>query len=154
MKGFILDSDTWIEFFRHRGGVDKHIAVTPAEQIFASEVSIAELTYGALHSNAVEKHLQEPKEIESTFTVLPLGDWMSDYAEIRQPSIMSFTSPCGILFDLLVTVYSLQNQPQMIFNDSFIVSNILHLNQSTLPVFMIANKKADGIISTQIALTV
>ena len=154
MKGFILDSDTWIEFFRHRGGVDKHIAETPAEQIFASEVSLAELTYGALHSSAVEKHLQEPKEIESTFTVLPLGDWMSDYAEIRQPSIMSFNSPCGILFDLLVTVYSLQNQPQMIFNDSFIVSNILHLNQSTLPVFMIANKKADGIISTQIALTV
>ena len=63
-------------------------------------------------------------------------------------------NPCGILFDLLVTVYSLQNQPQMIFNDSFIVSNILHLNQSTLTLFMIANKKADGIISTQIALTV
>ena len=34
MKGFILDSDTWIEFFRHRGGVDKHIAETPAEQLF------------------------------------------------------------------------------------------------------------------------
>ena len=84
MKGFILDSDTWIEFFRHRGGVDKHIAETPAEQIFASEVSIAELTYGALHSNAIGKVLQEPKLIESTFTVLPLGDWMRDYAEIRQ----------------------------------------------------------------------
>ena len=26
MKGFILDTDTWIEFFRHRGGVDNHIA--------------------------------------------------------------------------------------------------------------------------------
>jgi tRNA(fMet)-specific endonuclease VapC len=84
MKGFILDSDTWIEFFRHRGGVDKHIAVTPAVQIFASEVSIAELTYGALHSNDVEKHLKEPIEIENTFTVLPLGDWTREYAEIRQ----------------------------------------------------------------------
>lgn len=84
MKGFILDTDTWIEFFRHHGGVDKHITVTPAEQIYASEVSIAELTYGALHSNAVEKHLQEPIKIEATFTVLPLGDWMRDYAEIRQ----------------------------------------------------------------------
>jgi len=84
MKGFILDSDTWIEFFRHRGGVDKHIAVTPAVQIFASEVSIAELTYGALHSNGVEKHLKEPIEIENTFTVLPLGDWTREYAEIRQ----------------------------------------------------------------------
>ena len=84
MNGYIIDSDTWIEYFRRRGGVDKHIAETPAEQIFASEVSIAELTYGALHSKAVEKHLKEPKEIEETFTVLPLGDWVRDYAEIRQ----------------------------------------------------------------------
>ena len=102
MKGFILDTDTWIEFFRHRGSVDKHIAATPAEQIFASEVNIAELTYGALHSNAVEKHLQEPREIESTFTVLPLGDWIRDYAEIRQ-DLASKGLKVGD-FDILIAV--------------------------------------------------
>lgn len=83
MKGYILDTDTWIEFFKHRGGVDKHIAETPADQIFASEVTIAELIYGALHSKDIERHLKEPKEIEETFTILPLGDWIHDYAEIR-----------------------------------------------------------------------
>ena len=106
MEGYILDSDTWIEYFRHRGGVDKFIAKTPAEQIFASEVSIAELIYGALHSKAVEKHLKEPKEIEETFTVLPLGDWMHDYAEIRQ----ALTSQ-GIVvgdFDILIAVTARQ----------------------------------------------
>lgn len=102
MKGFILDTDTWIEFFRHRGGVDNHIAVTPAEQIFASEVSIAELTYGALHSNDVEKHLKEPTEIENTFTVLPLGDWTREYAEIRQ-SLASQGLRVGD-FDILIAV--------------------------------------------------
>ena len=84
MKGYILDTDTWIEFFHHRGGVDKHIAETPSNQIFASEVTIAELTYGALHSKAVDKHLKEAKMIEDTFTVLPLEDWVRTYAEIRQ----------------------------------------------------------------------
>ena len=84
MKGFILDTDTWIEYFHRRGGVDCHIVETPAEQIFASEVSIAELTYGALHSSAVEKHLREPKEIEESFTVLPVNKgWAGAYAEIR-----------------------------------------------------------------------
>ena len=106
MKGFILDTDTWIEFFRHRGGVDNHIAVTPAEQIFASEVSIAELTYGALHSNAVEKHLKEPKEIENAFTVLPLGDWTREYAEIRQ-SLVSQGLRVGD-FDILIAVTARQ----------------------------------------------
>lgn len=74
MKGYILDTDTWIEYFHRRNGVEKHIADTPADQIYASEVSIAELTYGALHSKAVEKHLQETQEIQDTFTILPLVD--------------------------------------------------------------------------------
>jgi tRNA(fMet)-specific endonuclease VapC len=106
MKGYILDSDTWIEYFRHRGGVDKHIVETPAEEIFASEVSIAELTYGALHSKAVERHLQEPKEIAETFTVLSLGDWTHDYAEIRQ----TLTSQGIIIgdFDILIAVTARQ----------------------------------------------
>ena len=102
MKGFILDTDTWIEYFRHRGGVEKHIAETPAEQIYASEVSIAELTYGALHSQAVEKHLKEPKEIEETFTILPLGDWIRDYAEIRH-ALTSKGTTVGD-FDILIAV--------------------------------------------------
>ena len=102
MKGYILDTDTWIEYFRHRGGVDIHIEKTPVKQIFASEVSIAELTYGALHSQAVERHLKEPKEIEETFTVLPLGDWVRDYAEIRQ-SLVSQGISVGD-FDIMIAV--------------------------------------------------
>ena len=83
MKGFILDTDTWIEFFHHRCGIEIKIAAVPAQNIFASEVTIAELTYGALHSKAVERHLQEPKMIEETFTVLPISAVLRDYAEIR-----------------------------------------------------------------------
>ena len=121
MKGFILDTDTWIEYFRHRSGVEKHIAETPIEQIFASEISIAELTYGALHSKAVEKHLQEPKEIENTFTVLPLGDWARDYAEIRH----ALTSK-GIVvgdFDILIGVTARQ------FGLTVVTHNIKHFSQ-------------------------
>jgi tRNA(fMet)-specific endonuclease VapC len=71
-------------------------------QSFASEVTIAELTYGALHSKAVERHLQEPKEIEETFTVLPLGNWARDYAEIRQ-SLVSQGMIVGD-FDIIIGV--------------------------------------------------
>lgn len=64
MKGFIVDTDTWIEFFHQRSGVGAHISQTPKNEIFASEVSIAELTYGAIHSQNVEKHLKEPQIIK------------------------------------------------------------------------------------------
>lgn len=106
MKGFILDTDTWIEYFHNRGKVAEHIAATPANEIFASEVTIAELTYGALHSKAVARHLQEPKEIAETFIVLPLGDWTRDYAEIRH----SLTSQGLVVadFDILIGVTARQ----------------------------------------------
>lgn len=84
MKGYILDTDTWIEYFHRRSGVGFHISQIPKDEIFASEVSIAELTYGAVHSQDVEKHMKEPKIIQANFTVLPLPDnWYDDYAEIR-----------------------------------------------------------------------
>ena len=121
MKGFILDTDTWIEFFRHRGGVDKHIAETPANQIFASEVTIAELTYGALHSKAVERHLQEPKEIEKTFTVLPLGDWIREYAEIRQ-SLVSKGLAVGD-FDIIIGATARR------FDLTVVTHNIKHFSE-------------------------
>lgn len=63
MKGFIIDSDTWIEYFHQRSGVGAHISQVPRNEIFASEVSIAELTYGALHSSNVEKHMKEPMKL-------------------------------------------------------------------------------------------
>lgn len=107
MKGFILDTDTWIEFFHHRGTIAEHIAATPANEIYASEISIAELTYGALHSKNVERHLQEPKEIEKTFSVLPLKDWVSDYAKLR----LALTRQGLVIgdFDILIAVTALQN---------------------------------------------
>lgn len=83
MKGYILDTDTWIDFFHSRCGIEKHIESTPVDEIFAPEITIAELTYGALHSQAVERHLKEPEMIQDTFSVLPISESLRDYAEIR-----------------------------------------------------------------------
>ena len=121
MKGYILDTDTWIEYFHRRNGVEKHIADTPANQIYASEVSIAELTYGALHSKAVEKHLQETQEIQDTFTILPLGDWTRDYAEIR-PALTSKGLVVGD-FDILIAVTARH------FGLIVVTHNIKHFSQ-------------------------
>ena len=84
MRGYIIDSDTWIEYFHHRSGVGVHIAQVQKHEIFVSEVSIAELTYGALHSKNVQKHMREPEMIKKNFQVLPIiQNWARDYAEIR-----------------------------------------------------------------------
>ena len=101
MSGYILDTDTWIEFFRRRSGIGTHIRQTPKDEIFASEVSLAELTYGALHSQNVDMHMREPRIIQENFKVIPLVDgWYNDYAEIRQ-SIVSKGYMVGD-FDIII----------------------------------------------------
>ena len=40
----------------------------------------------------------------------------------------------------------------MVFHDTIVVCNILHLNQSTCPPFMIAHKQAERIITAQVYL--
>ena len=103
MKGYILDSDTWIEFFHHRSGVGAQIAQVKKNEIFTPEVSIAELTYGALHSKNVQKHLREPEMIRKNFQVLPIvNDWARDYADIRHALACQ-----GVIvgdFDILIAV--------------------------------------------------
>lgn len=48
MEKFILDTCTWIEYFHHRYGVREHVEQLPTVQISVSEVTLAELTYGAI----------------------------------------------------------------------------------------------------------
>ena len=52
----ILDTCTWIEFFHERNGVKEHVGVMDPDQICASEISLAELTYGAMNSGFREAH--------------------------------------------------------------------------------------------------
>ncbi|MBP3227382.1 MAG: PIN domain-containing protein [Bacteroidaceae bacterium] len=100
MRGYLLDTDTWIEYFHRRCGVEAKINALPANEIFASEVTIAELTYGALHSKAIERHLKETQMIEDAFTVLPISDALRDYAEIRHATA---SQGLGVAdFDILI----------------------------------------------------
>ena len=84
----------WI--FHQRSGVGAHISQTPKNEIIASEVSIAELTYGAVHSQNVEKYLREPQIIKENFQVLPIvKDWIDDYVEyvtLLQPKVWELAS--------------------------------------------------------------
>ena len=51
MEKYILDTNTWIEHFHQRNGVTEHIMALPTTQLFVSEVTLAELTFGAYNSD-------------------------------------------------------------------------------------------------------
>ena len=47
MEKYILDTNTWIEHFHRRNGVREHVETMDPDQLFVSEVTLAELTFGA-----------------------------------------------------------------------------------------------------------
>ena len=77
MEKYILDTCTWIEYFHNRHGVREHVEQLFTTQICASEVTLAEPTYGAINSSDYERHIREilPKHWlnKTTFRVLSLS---------------------------------------------------------------------------------
>lgn len=83
MEKYILDTCTWIEFFHERNGVKEHVDGIDPDQIFASEITLAELTYGAINSGDYERHIKEPQWLRQYITVFPISDVFEEYGQIR-----------------------------------------------------------------------
>ena len=83
MDNYILDTCTWIEFFHERNGVKEHVERLDPDQISASEITLAELTYGAVNSNNYERHIKEPEWLRQYITVYDISDVFYEYAIIR-----------------------------------------------------------------------
>lgn len=83
MEKYILDTNTWIEHFHQRSGVTQRIMELPTTQLFASEITLVELTFGAYHSDDFERHIKEPEWLRQFITVLDISDVFDEYAQIR-----------------------------------------------------------------------
>lgn len=100
MQGFLLDTCTWIDFFHHQPGIEERLSHLDIDSIFISEISIAELTYGALNSQQREKHIQEVEWLKQYVKILPISDVLNNYAEIRY-ALKQQGRPVGN-FDILI----------------------------------------------------
>ncbi len=83
MERYILDTCTWIDYFHERYGVKEHVDNKDIDQIFVSEITLAELTYGAMNSGDYERHIKEPEWLRKYVTVYGISDVFYEYAQIR-----------------------------------------------------------------------
>ncbi len=72
MKRYLLDTDICIAFLQGKYRLNEKIKRIDAENCYISEITVAELLYGAYFSKRPEKHLAEVQKIKEIFQPTPV----------------------------------------------------------------------------------
>lgn len=108
MTRFLLDTCICVFLFRQKYGVAEKLAKLNPEQCYVSEVTIAELTYGAYKSDRVEENLQLIEELVSVINVIPFAESIEIYAK-EKVRLRALGTPIDD-FDLLIAAAAVQQE--------------------------------------------
>ena len=118
---YLLDSDTCISFLKDKHRIADKIDAVGIENCYVSEITIAELTYGAYHSSNFEKHIHEVKKIETLYDVVSIYSSIDYYAK-EKSRLRKAGNPIPD-FDLLIGTSAVVNNMKMV------TSNVKHMSR-------------------------
>ena len=122
MSQYLLDTDICIHFLKGQYNLDNKVQSLGVENCFVSEITIAELIFGAFNSQNLNKHLQEVDKIERLFTILPIYPILPDYGkEKARLKKEGFLLPD---FDLLISITSVHNNLILVSNNTRHMSRV------------------------------
>jgi tRNA(fMet)-specific endonuclease VapC len=78
---YLLDTNIVIFFFKGKYQIDRKILDIGTSNCFISEITLAELKYGALHSSQPQKHLAEVEDLLKSIAVLPITAAIDTFAK-------------------------------------------------------------------------
>lgn len=109
---FLLDSNICIHFLRGKFGIIDKFKEVGIENCAISEITLAELVFGAEKSNNPEKNHQIIEDFISELTILPIFDAILLYAKekTRLQSVGKMISD----FDLLIGCTAIENDLIMV----------------------------------------
>lgn len=122
---YLLDSDICIFFLRGKYNIDKKIEEVGKDNCFVSEITIAELKFGAANSDDPEKHRALVQEFEKEFQILPIFSVLDLYAE-EKVRLRKMGQPIDD-FDLLIGVTSVYNTLTMVTNNEAHIGKIQNI---------------------------
>lgn len=100
MKEYLLDTCICVFLFRDKFGIGERLEQIGASQCYVSEVTIAELTYGAYKSNRTDYNLDLIDRFVSRIHVVPFIDAIDFYAQEKN-RLRTLGTPIED-FDLLI----------------------------------------------------
>ena len=81
MKNYLLDTSMCVFMFRNKYNVAEHIDEIGMENCYISDVTVAELKYGAYKSKRVDENLALIYELLENFKVVPFYEAIDVYAK-------------------------------------------------------------------------
>lgn len=121
MKHYLLDTNVCVYFLRNRYGVAQHIAAVGWENCCISEITVAELLYGAESSNDAERNSRLVEDLCNHIEVVPLRDVLRTYA--REKTRLRRNGTCIDDLDLFI------GSTAKAYSYILVTENLRHLNR-------------------------
>jgi tRNA(fMet)-specific endonuclease VapC len=120
MAGYLLDTDICISLIKNRYGIRNKVERVGVENCAVSEITIAELFYGAAKSGQI-KHYDDVKTIIDLFKVVSVYPSLKLFGELKATLEMAGKRLDN--FDLLIGSTAIHNEMDMV------TSNIRHFER-------------------------
>ena len=115
MNGFLLDTDIVVFFFRNQKGIGERLAKLNPDDLYVSEVTVAELEYGSCCSGRYAENSELLNKFLSMVNVIPFAVSIRRYASEKH-RLRSNGIPIAD-FDLLIGCAAVEKDLVMVTNN-------------------------------------
>jgi len=126
MKKFLLDTDILIHLFKKRFEIISKLDAVGIQNCYVSEITIAELLYGAFYGDRLEKHLNEASLVKEEFNILPISEALEIYAS-EKARLRKLGSPIDSN-DLFIAATAVAHNLTLVSGNTGHMSRIAALN--------------------------
>lgn len=120
MEGYLLDTNICIHYFKGKYNLINKIREIGPENCYISEITLAELMYGAANSADIKRHKEEVDGLLEWLTVLPIRPVLWTFANNK--SLLRRTGQPIDDFDLLIGTTAAY------YDMIMVTENVKHLN--------------------------
>lgn len=106
-KRYLLDTNICIALLKNKNGVREKIKTVGLSNCFISEITVAELFYGASKSQQKEQQIEDVYFILDKFKVIPIFNSLETYGDIKSHLELSGLRKDD--FDLLIGATAIHN---------------------------------------------
>ena len=121
MEQYLRDTCVCISMFRNEGRVRETLQKVGVQNCYISEITVAELYFGLAKANDKKRKLDDIREVQRLFRVIPAYSSYKEYGEIRHS--LEHTGQRVDQFDLLIGATALHH------NMTLVTSNLRHFER-------------------------